>query len=223
LAVDAASVDEWSAKQALAGAGIARPQGRLVHGVAAAIEAAEALGYPVVVKAADATLAHKTELGGVALRLADAAAVAAAVRRMAHLGETFLVEPMIQDGVVELIVGVVRDPQLGLHLVVGAGGIDVELIADRKVLLLPTGAREVRDALLGLRIAPKLAGWRGRPAADVPAAVEAILAVARLAEAHADRLLELEVNPLIVRPVGLGAVAVDALLRLAPGDAADAA
>ncbi|HEX6015223.1 MAG TPA: acetate--CoA ligase family protein, partial [Geminicoccaceae bacterium] len=119
-------------------------------------------------------------------------------------------------GVAELIVGVSRDPQLGLCLVVGAGGVLVELLDDRALLLLPTTEEAVRAAVLGLRATPLLQGFRGRPAGDIEAAVTAALAVARFAQAHADRLAELDVNPLIVRPAGKGAVAADVLVRLVP-------
>ena len=91
----------------------------------------------------------------------------------------------------------------------------MELLADRALLLLPTTADEVRAALLGLKSAPLLQGFRGRAAGDVEAVVEAVMAVARFAAAHADRLVELDVNPLIVRPAGKGAVAADVLIRLA--------
>ena len=171
---------------------------------------------PVAVKAVGQALVHKSELGAVALGLRDAGDVAAAATRMAGLGEAILVEPMLDDGVAELLVGVVRDPQVGLCLVLGAGGVLVEVLADRALLLLPTTAADVRAALLGLKVAPLLQGFRGRPAGDVDAAVAAVLAVARFAAAHADRLVELDVNPLIVRPAGLGAVAADVLIRLLP-------
>lgn len=213
-----AMLDEWEGKELLARFGLAHPGGRRVTGVAEAVAAAEAMGYPVVVKAVGRAIAHKSELGAVALRLMDAAAVEAAARRMATLSEAILVEPMVQGGVAGLIVGVSRDPQLGLCLVVGAGGVMVELLNDRALLLLPTTAEQVREAILSLCMAPLLQGFRGRPVADLDAAVAAVLAVARFAESHADRLVELDVNPLIVRPVGKGAVAVDALVRLVPGE-----
>ena len=182
---------------------------------AGAVAAAATLGYPVVVKAVGADLAHKSELGAVALDLSDAEEVRAAATRMSRLGEALLVEPMIADGVAELILGVIRDPQVGLCLVVGSGGVLVELLADRALLLLPTTADAVREAVQGLKGAPLLRGFRGRPAGDLDAVVEAAMAVARFAAAHADRLVELDVNPLIVRPAGKGAVAADVLIRLA--------
>ena len=210
----AVTLDEWQGKRLLAEHGVPHPGGRLVGGVDEAVAAAEALGFPVVVKAVGTALAHKSELGAVALGLRDAEAVREGAARMAHLGEALLVEPMVTDGVAELIVGIVRDPQVGLCLVLGSGGVLVELLADRALLLLPTTAEEVRAALLGLRLAPLLQGFRGRPAGDLDAVVKAVLAVARFAENYADRLVELDINPLIVRPAGHGAVAADVLIRM---------
>ena len=212
---DTVTLDEWLGKLLLAEHGLPHPGGRLVASPAEAAAAAAALGHPVVVKAVGAALAHKSELGAVALNLRDAAAVAGAAARMVGLGEALLIEPMIADGVAELILGIVRDPQVGPCLVLGSGGVLVELLADRALLLLPTTEAEVRAALLGLRSAALLRGFRGRPPGDLDAAVTAALAVARFAEAHADRLVELDVNPLIVRPAGMGAVAADVLIRLA--------
>ena len=211
------TLDEWQGKRLLAEHGVPHPGGRLVGGPDEAVAAVAELGLSVVVKAVGASLAHKSELGAVALGLRDVEAVRAAAARMAHLGEALLVEPMVADGVAELIVGIVRDPQVGLCLVLGSGGVLVELLADRKLLLLPVTAEEVRAALLGLRSAPLLQGFRGRPQGDLDAVVAAVLAVARFAEHHADRLVELDINPLIVRPAGKGAVAADVLIRLGAG------
>jgi acetate---CoA ligase (ADP-forming) len=96
--------------------------------------------------------------------------------------------------------------------VVGAGGILVELVEDAAMLLLPTSAEEVEAAIRRLKIAKLLAGYRGKPAADMAALVKSIMAIATFAEAHRDTLLELDVNPLMVRADG--AVAVDALVVL---------
>ena len=208
------TLDEWRGKRLLAEHGVAHPGGRLVASPEEAVVAAATLGFPVVVKAVGAALAHKSELGAVALGLRDAEGVRAAAARMASLGEALLVEPMVADGVAELIVGVVRDPQVGLCLVLGSGGVLVELLADRALLLLPTAAEAVRAALQGLRSAPLLRGFRGWPPGDLDAVVESVLAVAHFAEVHADRLVELDINPLIVRPAGKGAVAADVLIRM---------
>ena len=95
------------------------------------------------------------------------------------------------------------------------GGVLVELINDSHTLLLPTSRRQVLAALKSLKTAPMLTGYRGLPVADLESAVDAIMAVADFAASRADRILELDVNPLIVRPEGQGAVAADALIRLA--------
>jgi succinyl-CoA synthetase beta subunit len=196
------------------------PESRVVL-PAEAVKAAEALGFPVVLKVAAPVIAHKTEAGAVAINLKSVAEVEAALARMetsvtAHLKggriERVLVERMVSGVVAELIVGVQRDQQFGLALLVGAGGILVELVEDAAMLLLPTSAEEVEAALRRLKIAKLLAGYRGRPAADMAALVENIMAIAGFAEAHRGRLLELDVNPLMVRSDG--AVAVDALVVL---------
>jgi acyl-CoA synthetase (NDP forming) len=116
--------------------------------------------------------------------------------------------------VVELLVGVTRDAQFGLSLTIGAGGALVELLADSRTLLFPVTEGAVGDALDGLKAAALLAGYRGGPTGDRRAAVNAVMAIAAYADAHAERLEELDVNPLMVLPQGQGAVAADALIRL---------
>ena len=213
-------LSEVEGKQALAGFGLAVPDSRVVAPADAA-KAAEALGFPVVLKVAEPLIAHKTEAGAVAINFKSAVEVEAALARMeksvaAYLKggriERVLVERMVSDVVAELIVGVQRDPQFGLALVVGAGGILVELVEDAAMLLLPTSAVEVEAALRRLKIAKLLAGYRGKPAADIKKLVASIMAIANFAEANRDTLLELDVNPLMVRADG--AVAVDALVIL---------
>jgi acetyl-CoA synthetase len=121
---------------------------------------------------------------------------------------------MVTDCVAEIIVGVTRDPSFGLTLVLGSGGILVELVGDSRTLLLPASAAEIRQAISELRIGRLLEGWRGKAPGDTEALVAAVLAIQAYALAQADRLIELDVNPLMVRPASLGAVAVDALIRL---------
>lgn len=177
------------------------------------------VGYPVALKVASPDIAHKTEVGGVALGLVDEAALRAAWAEVSASVaakapdariEGMQVQAMVTDGV-ELILGGSVDPELGRVLLVGAGGIWAEVLEDVRFLGLPASADEIEAALRGLRVAPLLAGARGRPAMDVPAAVEA---VGRLADAFlaGEDVVEIDINPLIVRPAGLGAVAVDALV-----------
>ena len=213
---DAVALDEHDGKQRLAEFGLTVPGGRVAT-AATASDIADALGYPVVVKALSAAMHHKSEAGAVHLSLTSANAVRHAIAAMSEALDldSFLVEPMISDGVCELIVGVTRDSALGMVLVIGGGGVLAEAMRDSIALLLPTNRAAVADALAGLKVATLLAGYRGKPASDVDAAIDAVLSVADFAEANRDRLAELDVNPLIVRPRGHGAVAVDALISIA--------
>ncbi|OEU94856.1 acyl-CoA synthetase [Streptomyces oceani] len=209
-------LDEFAAKQALAGHGLRVPRGGVTRqgpdrAPDEAARLAAELGFPVVVKALSHTLAHKTEAGGVRVGLTDEAAVRDAVRAMAPLADRFLVEELVPGAVAELIVGVHRDPQFGHALTIGAGGVLVEVVRDTATLLLPARRSEIVSALGSLRIRPLLEGFRGAPPGDTAAAVEAVRAIARYA--HQDSVAEVDVNPLLVLPDGEGAVAVDALVR----------
>jgi acyl-CoA synthetase (NDP forming) len=222
LAASRRTLDEAQSKAALASHGLPIPAGRAVPAAKAA-RAAEEIGFPVVLKVLAPFLAHKTEAGAVALGLNNTAEVEAALARMNSVlmregqpvVETVLVEEMVTDAVAELIVGVVRDERLGLALVIGSGGILVELTKDTQRLLLPASRAAIATALSRLAAAKLLSGYRGRPAGDLAATIDAIAAVAAFAEANRDRLVELDVNPLLVRPQGRGALAADALVRIA--------
>ena len=215
--VEASLLDETSAKLRLAECGVRVPDGALAWSEREAVDAASSLGGPVVLKALG--VAHKTEQNAVRLDLRSAAEVRNAARDLLALGSGVLVERFESGMVAELIVGLHRDPQAGLLLTVGSGGILVELAADAATLLLPASECEICDALSGLRCAPMLAGWRGRKPADVEAAVAAIRGVARFAETNFDRIEEVEINPLGIRPQGQGAIALDALIRMEEGKA----
>ena len=208
------SLSEHAAKQALAAYGVPVPRARLSTPAQAA-DTAAALGFPVVIKAAGATLEHKSDVGGVVLNLRSETEAAAAAQRLSSLSPTLLIEEMVTDGVAEVLVGMRVDAQFGLLLVLGAGGVLTELLRDSVTLLPPFTAASITAALGKLRAAPLLAGYRGRPAADVEALVETVLACTRYARDNLERLAELDLNPVIVRPRGRGAVAVDALIRLA--------
>ena len=209
----ARSLSEPEAKGALAAYGVVVPRSRVVA-PGEAPEAAAALGFPVVIKAAGAALEHKSELGAVVLNVRTAAEAAAAARQLSALSQSLLIEEMVGDGVAEVLIGLRVDPQFGLVLVLGAGGVLTELLHDSVTLLPPFTAGNITSALARLRSAHLLRGFRGRPAADVPALVETALACTRYALANLERFIELDLNPVIARPRGRGAVAVDALIRL---------
>lgn len=213
-------LNEWDSKQALRAFGLPTPNG-VLSTPDNALKDAEALGYPLVIKAVSTHLPHKTEAGAVALNLKDPAALSAALDTMRASIKAYapdvafdqlLLEPMAKPPLAELIVGIKRENDFGLALVIGAGGILVELLKDSRSLLLPTTDGAIRQALLSLRSAPLLQGFRGRQAADLEALVSAIRAVADYACENAAQLLELDVNPLLVGADGT--TAVDALIRL---------
>lgn len=208
------TLSEWEGKQLIAAYGLTTPDRRLVTNADDPRSAAEAIGFPVVVKAVGADIAHKTEIGAVKLGLRDAPAVEAAASELRNLAAELLVEAMVDDAVAELIIGIELDPKMGPYLVIGAGGIFVELIGDSRLLTMPATREEIIDAIRALRVAKLLDGHRGRPEGDFDAVVASVLAVQSFAVDNLHRLVELDINPLIVRPVGRGAVAGDVLIRL---------
>jgi acyl-CoA synthetase (NDP forming) len=218
----AGTLNEYEGKAALAAFGVQVPRSQMIDGkrpgsVAAAVAAAaESIGFPVVIKAAGATLEHKSELGGVVVDVRTATEAAAAAQRLAILSDAILVEEMVRDGVAEVLIGMSVDPQFGQVLVLGAGGVLTELLQDSASLLPPFTPAAIEAALMRLGIGKLLGGFRGRPPGDVAALVAIAMACARYGEANVDRLVELDINPVIVRPQGRGAVAVDALIRLLP-------
>ena len=184
---------------------------------AQAIAAARAFDGPVVLKIASPDIAHKSDIGGVALNLEDERAVGAAFRRMMEACRSrepnaridgVLVSPMRERGI-ELIVGLSRDPQWGPVLAVGLGGIWVEILQDVSLRVLPTDANEIRYMLTELRGAKLLEGQRGVPAADLDVVAGAIARIAEAALRLGPELVEVDVNPLWVR--GKRVEALDAL------------
>ena len=210
--IDAPSrmLKEREAKQLLASFGLPVPEGVTCNAIEAA-NAAEKLGYPVTLKVSSNAIVHKTEAGGVVLSLKSHDEVEAAAKRLAKLSNELLVEHMVTGAVAELIIGITRDPQFGLGLVVGAGGILTELLQDTATLLLPTNRNEIEVALKSIKIWKLVEGFRGK-SGDAEAVIAAVESIASFAEAHMDTLEELDVNPLLVLPNG--AVAVDALVKL---------
>jgi acyl-CoA synthetase (NDP forming) len=189
----------------------------------AAVEAADRLGYPVVLKIDSPDIVHKTDVGGVRIGCADAAAVRRAaaemldnVRRRAPGArlDGVLVQPMVSGGI-EMILGVKHDPLFGPAVVCGLGGVLVEVMRDVAVRVPPLDDAEARAMIGELRGVDLLRGARGRPPADVAALADAVTRVASLAEAHRDRLRALDLNPVLVLEDGCGVVAVDWLVELA--------
>ncbi|MEE8545198.1 MAG: acetate--CoA ligase family protein [Alphaproteobacteria bacterium] len=184
--------------------------GAVVEGEAEALAAAAGLGYPVVLKTAAPEVLHKSEVGGVALGLADAEALAGAYRDLAAAhGARALVQAQAPPGV-EVLLGVVNHEPFGAMVTVALGGVLVELFEDQVTLVPPIAAEQALGALARLKGHALLRGYRGRPAADIGALARAIERLGVLAVALGPLITELDVNPVIVGPDG--ALAVDALV-----------
>ena len=177
--------------------------------------AAAEVGFPVALKIVSPDISHKTEVGGVRLGLSSAEAVADAARAMyerAHRERPqatiagFAVQPMVSPGK-ELLLGAIRDPQFGPIVMVGLGGIYVEILRDVATRLAPVDPDEALAMLEELRLAPVLHGVRGEPPVDLPALAAAVARFSMLVAATGD-FAELELNPLVVGPAQV--VAVDA-------------
>jgi acetate---CoA ligase (ADP-forming) len=221
----------WSEHRAaafLAAHGIPVVPGTLVAGPEQAAAAAEALGYPVVVKLAADGIEHKSDIGGVRTGLGHAAAVQAAYAEVVSAGRQAgadvhgaLVQPQRAGGI-ELLVGIVTDPAWGQVLAVGFGGIWVEILRDTALSVLPASRAQILQSLRSLRGARLFDGPRGTEKADLDAVADVIASVAELAQRLGDRLEALEINPLLVR--GSQVEALDALItwRQRPGTAGQA-
>ena len=166
--------------------------------------AAQAIGYPVVLKGAG--VAHKTDVGAVVLNLQDDQALVAAAKAMP--ATSFLIEEMVTDTVVELLIGIVLDPAHGYVLTLAAGGTLTEILGDSTSMILPVQRQDVLDVLAQLRIAPMLDGYRGAALVNKEAIIDAVLAVQSYVIAHTP--YEIEINPLMCGPDR--AVAADALI-----------
>jgi acyl-CoA synthetase (NDP forming) len=210
---------EWLGKKVLAAAGIHVPDGTLARSIDDAVAVAARVGYPVALKAQAATLSHKTEAGGVILGVADEGALRHAwstlMENMARARpgvalDGALIEAMAPRGL-ELMVGAKRDPAWGPVLLLGLGGIWVEALGD--VRLLPPDATQemIVEALLRLRSAKLLRGFRGAPAVDVEAVARVAALIGRLI-LTVPEITEIDVNPLVVHPRGQGVTALDALI-----------
>lgn len=213
---------EADAKRALAAQGIVFAPERTVHDADEAVAAAQAIGWPVVLKIVSPDIAHKTEAGGVQLGIADEATLRRALpamrarvaARQPHARiDGFLVARQLQGGV-EVLVGAQRDPVFGPVVTVGAGGVLTELLGDVAVRLAPVDADTARAMLDETRIAALLRGWRGAPAADLDALAGQIARLSAIAWASRDTVAGLELNPVLALPDG--AYALDALVVSAP-------
>jgi succinyl-CoA synthetase beta subunit len=204
----------------LAGAGVPVVRERQVATLAEARAAAEALGWPVVLKVVSDAIPHRSDLGLVAVGIRDVTELGVEWERMVHrLDESgpradlagFLVQAMARGGL-EVFAGVSRDPDFGLVLAFGAGGVLIEALADVALCPLPLREGDAEAMIAETRAATLLAGVRGRPPADVAALARCLEAVADFAWAEREAIAEIDVNPIVVHREGAGCVVVDALI-----------
>jgi acyl-CoA synthetase (NDP forming) len=212
-------VPEYRAKLLLGPAGIPFPAGGFAADVAAAKEVAARIGYPVVLKAQAAALSHKSDAGGVLLNIADDAALEAAWTKLyANVAayspglalDGALIEGMGARGT-ELIIGAKNDPEWGPVILIGFGGVQAELLKDVRLLPHDLSRDAITAELRSLKSAAILDGFRGSPALDVDAVEDIVVALGRVLSGT-PVIREIDLNPVVVYPVGQGAVALDALI-----------
>ncbi len=207
------ALDEHDAKELLRKAGIATPLGAKVSDLASLKSAASELTFPLALKACDSSLLHKSELGAVHLGIENLPTLLSIGERLLDRFNALLVEEMIPDAVGELIVGINHDPVIGPWMMIGSGGLFAELLNDREIVLLPAQIPDLERAIDSLKASALIAGYRGAPLGDRAALIDALKALSDFWQLNRDTLVELEINPLLVRPQGKGVCAVDAVLR----------
>jgi succinyl-CoA synthetase beta subunit len=216
--VEPVALNEAESKDVLRAYGIATPTEALVTSVEAAVEAAERIGYPVVLKAVAETLLHKSDVSAVALNLATATELTAAYDRMSqglkqHALAGMLVCQQVRGGL-ELVLGLHRDPEMGLIVMAGSGGVLLELVKDVAFCVPPVTLAKARDLIGRTRAAALLQGYRGAPPRDADAVADALVALGRLAVDLADVVESIDINPFVALPQGQGGLALDALIVL---------
>jgi acetyltransferase len=215
-------LSESESKYVIAAWGVTAPRDVLAPSADAAVEAAAKIGYPVALKADSSYILHKTEAGVVRLNLRDADGVRAAYEQIvanatAHAPQAVLAGVSVQEmvpGGIEMIVGIKYDAQLGAMLLLGSGGVMVEVYNDVALRHCPINRDEALAMISEVKGAKLLRGFRGKPAADVDALADALVRVSHMAVHMEGSLAELDINPLMVLPAGQGVKAVDALVVL---------
>ena len=193
-----------------------------MHSRDEALAAGRSIGYPLVLKGLTRHAGHKTEAGLIQIDIGDEAALNSAYERIETglnttgpegAAEGILVQEMITDGVAELILGINRDPDFGPVVMLGSGGILVELLRDIQLGLPPLDLDQARAMVAKLQGRKLLNGFRGRPLADEAALAQTLVALGRLAVDGREGIASLDINPLLVRPAGKGVVAADILME----------
>ncbi len=206
------NLTEFEGKTLLKKYGVPIPDGEIISSTSLALIAAEKIHYPLTLKVSNAALAHKTELGAVLLDINDAIVLEKACQDLFKIGPSLLLEKMVQDSVTELIIGMANDPIFGKYIIIGSGGILVELFKDTIPLLFPVSREDVSLALLQLKVFPIIKGFRNNPEGDIEAIINCVMSVVKLI--NENDIIELDINPLLVLKRGSGVIAVDTLIKL---------
>ena len=206
------TLTEFEGKKLLKKYGIPVPDGKIISSTSEALIAAEKIHYPITLKVSDVELVHKTELGAVMLNINDPLALEKACQDLFKIGSSLLIEKMVQDSVAELIIGVGLDPIFGKYIIIGSGGILVELFKESIPLLFPVNRKDVSLALSKLKAFPLINGYRGNPQGDVEMIIDCVMATVKLVSEN--DIDELDINPLLVLKRGSGVIAVDTLIKL---------
>ena len=206
------TLTEFEGKKLLKKYGVPVPDGEIISSSSEALIVADKIHYPVTLKASNAELVHKTDLGAVLLNIKDPVELEKACQDLFKIGPSLLIEKMVHDPVAELIIGMDHDPIFGQYIVIGSGGILVELFKDSCPLLLPVSREDASMALTKLKIYPVINGYRNSPLGDLEAIIDAVMSVIKLISEN--DIAELDINPLLVLKGGSGVIAVDALIKL---------
>ena len=206
------TLTEFDGKQLLSQFGISIPEGEIVSSIEGALRAAEKLNYPVTLKVSSEALVHKSDSGAIRVNIRDAEMLKLAVSELLQIGPSLLIEEMVEGAIAELIIGADCDPLFGKYLMIGSGGVLVELLSDSIPLLLPIDRNNVLEALSELKLFSILEGYRGHSAGDIDAVIDTVMSTVDFV--NSNEVIELDINPLLVLPQGKGAIAVDALVRL---------
>jgi acyl-CoA synthetase (NDP forming) len=216
-------LNEFDSKRLVAEYGVPVTKEHLCSSKEEALSKAEEFGYPIVVKLISNDIQHKTEAGVVRLNLKDKDAVGAAYDEVVRNAQEYnpdaevqgvLCYKMIEEPVAEAIVGVISDPYFGPAVVFGLGGVMVEVIKDRALLIPPISREEAREAIDSTKGSKLLYGFRGKPKADIEALVDVVVRAGEMTADLTQRIDALDINPLLILPEGKGVIAVDALVAL---------
>ena len=189
--------------------------GFIVKNETEAIKAAEEIAFPVTLKVSGAKLAHKTELNGVRLNIQNVKALKESCDDLFKISPELLIEKMIESSICELIIGMDYDPTFGKHIIVGGGGVFVELLKDSTIMILPVSREDIRKALSNLKVFKLLEGFRVGVKGDIEGVIDSVMSVIELISTN--EVEELDINPLLVLKESDGVVAADTLIKLYSG------